>query len=1073
MTNNINRCPSSFGKKAVLAFVFSLLPLAASAQVLTTGPSSQNFGQVAANSGPAASNTLTFAFTGTATPLFSLNYGLDFSIGSTKCSGSGTITCAVTVSFLPHVPGSRQDALLIENGARTVIGTTLLSGLGLGSEAALFPGTITTLAGIGRWAYAGDGGLATSASLRNPQGVAMDSLGNLYIADSMNQVVREVAAATGKISTVAGNGAAGYSGDGGLATAAKLNSPSAVAVDGAGNLYIADQGNNVIRKVNAFTKQISTVAGGGAGRSGPDGLGDGGPATSAILNGPSDIAVDGSGSLYIADSFNGLIRKVNAQTGIITVIAGGGAGAGSDGIGDGGPATAARLNVPGGVTLDAAGNVFVADTNNSMVRRVDATTGVITAIAGTGRSGYSGDAGKAVNAQLGSPSNVRTDAAGNLYIADQGFSVVRMVNGATGVITTIAGTGTSRYAGDGALATSANLASPSGLALDASGNLYIADFANNAVRKVMVNGLAIASPTTLVGQSSSVQPLSLVNLGNQPLTLSTISVSANFLQEPYGTFDCATGSVLAAAGTCTIGIEFLPSKAGALTGILMVKSNSSSSSTATINAALSGTGASGAVPQIAFNSSTLAFGNQTVGSSSAAQTITISNTGAAPLNISSFQVTGANTTDFNMSSKCPYVIAAGSNCSLSVVFAPSAVGARMASLIVIDNAGTSNQIVSMTGTGTGTPQIALSPASLKFGSASIGGSGATKSITLSNTGSGPLTISTIALSGTNSADFKQSTTCGATVAAGATCTFSLTFSPGVQGVRTAALTLTTNVAGSASTVSLSGTGLAKGSPAVWRSSSGAWYIQGSTGVRTAQWGQAGDVPVPADYDGDGKIDFAVFRPSSGAWYIIPTTTGQPMLRQWGASGDIPVPADYDGDGKADVAVWRPSEGNWYVILSGNSAPYAKQWGAKGDIPVAGDYDGDGKADIAIWRPSEGTWYILPSGNTAPYAKQLGANGDVPVPGDYDGDGKTDLAVWRPSNGNWSIVPSSTSAPYTVGWGANGDVPVAGDFDGDGKMDCVVWRPSSGLWYVINSGSGSTSAIPFGVSTDTPLKVSPR
>ncbi len=256
----------------------------------------------------------------------------------------------------------------------------------------------------------------------------------------------------------------------------------------AGNLYIADQGNNVIRKVNAATQQITTVAGGGAAASGPDGLGDGGPATNALLNGPTDIAVDGAGNLYIADSYDGAIRMVNAVTGVISIVAGNGNSAGLDGLGDGGPATSARLNNPTGIGLDAQGNLFIADTNDCLVRRVDATTGVITVVAGNGKLGYTGDLGAATNASLGSPSAVRIDAAGNIYIADQGKNVVRQVNAASGIISTVAGTGASKYSGDGGSSASAGLANPSGLAFDSKGNLFIADFTNNAVRKITLTG---------------------------------------------------------------------------------------------------------------------------------------------------------------------------------------------------------------------------------------------------------------------------------------------------------------------------------------------------------------------------------------------------------------------------------------------------------------------------------------------------------------------------------------------------------------------------------------------------------
>ena len=220
-------------------------------------------------------------------------------------------------------------------------------------------------------------------------------------------------------------------------------------------------------------------------------------------------------------------------------------------------------------------------------------------------------------------------------------------------------------------------------------------------------------------------------------------------------------------------------------------------------------------------------------------------------------------------------------------------------------------------------------------------------------------------------------------------------------------------------------------PAVWRPSDGTWYISSATSAQGAplyqSWGSTGDIPVPGDFDGDGKTDFAVWRPSQGTWYVIPSgNPGSPIIQQWGMPGDIPVAADFDGDGKTDFAVWRPSQGTWYVIPSSNpSSPIVRQWGLSGDVPVAADFDGDGKADIGVWRPSNGTWYVIPSSNAgSPIIQQWGLAGDVPVAADFDGDGKTDFAVWRPSEGNWYVIPSSNpGSPVLQEWGLTGDVPL--------------------------------------------------
>jgi sugar lactone lactonase YvrE len=352
-------------------------------------------------------------------------------------------------------------------------------------------GTITTVAGNGFYRYSGDSGPATSASLNQPTGVAVDSFGNLYIADWFNNRIRKVSGGT--ITTVAGNGRCCFSGDGGSPTSASLNQPQGTAADSAGNLYIADYGNSRVRKVSGGT--ITTVAGGGKGP-----LGDGGPATSATLGSPVGVAVDSAGNLYIADSWSNRIRKVSAGT--ITTVAGNGIGGFS---GDGGPATSASLDGPYGAAVDAAGNVYIADWQNNRIRKVSG--GTITTVAGNGNQGFSGDGGPATSASLNQPQGVAVDSVGNLYIADSGNERIRKVSG--GTITTVAGSGSYGFSGDGGPATSASLAERSnshwGVAVDSAGNLYIADTYNNRIREVLAAKPAVlVSPANLTfsGQST-------------------------------------------------------------------------------------------------------------------------------------------------------------------------------------------------------------------------------------------------------------------------------------------------------------------------------------------------------------------------------------------------------------------------------------------------------------------------------------------------------------------------------------------------------------------------------------------
>lgn len=455
---------------------------------------------------------------------------------------------------------------------------------------------ITTYAGslLGSGGYSGDNGPATSAGLNYPEAIALDRSGNLYIADEYNYAIRKVNASTKVITTVAGSGTSGFSGDGGAATAAKIGFATGVIVDYSGNIYISDKGNQRIRKVTAATNVISTVAGTGiAGYSG-----DGATASAAQVSSPATLQADATGNVYICDANNNRVRKITVATNIITTIIGDGSNgftgapdvlkaqllpiaitgdangnfyvadggyydvralnsAGSSYIyagspspdanyaskgyaGNGGMASSALFNAPVGVALDASNNLYIADVNNNVVRKIAYSTKIITAFAGSNIAGYSGDGGAATSAKLNNPSGLAVDASGNVYIADALNNVIRKVTAATQVITTVAGNGTAGSAGDGAAATAANLSKPQGVAVDASGNIFILDRGNNKIRMVTASTLKIS---TILSNGHVLSGVAVDGTGNVFVSDSTASTIIKLTAPAY------TASVVAGNGT--------------------------------------------------------------------------------------------------------------------------------------------------------------------------------------------------------------------------------------------------------------------------------------------------------------------------------------------------------------------------------------------------------------------------------------------------------------------------------------------------------------------------------------------
>ena len=347
---------------------------------------------------------------------------------------------------------------------------------------------ITTIVGNGTYGYSGDGGQATNAQLWDPAGIIVDTLGNIFIAEQSNNRIRKIDF-TGIISTIAGSGTSpnnyGYSGDGGAATLAKLDEPTGIIFDKQGNLYIGDQYNYCVRKIST-NGIISTIAGTGV----QGNSGDGGQATAAQLANTGGLIFDKLGNLYIGEG-NGSYKVRRVDTGgIITTFAGIGIQGNN---GDGGAATLAELNVPDWFSIDRLGNFYICDEINNNIRKIN-TAGIITTIAGGGSS--LGDGGQATAASFATPEMITMDTSGNLYVADYLNNRIRKIDTA-GIITTVVGNGTASYSGDGGLASAAGLNGPFGITFDKQGNLYITDRGNSVVRKV--SGLSNTNGITQLG----------------------------------------------------------------------------------------------------------------------------------------------------------------------------------------------------------------------------------------------------------------------------------------------------------------------------------------------------------------------------------------------------------------------------------------------------------------------------------------------------------------------------------------------------------------------------------------------
>lgn len=584
-------CPSALG----LPLLFVFLAASAYAQAnfglepVGTASASQNVNVTASAAGNVATvEVLTMGV-----------QGLDFAAtgGGAACVGANLnigSSCVQSVTFTPSAPGLRLGAVVLLDGNGNILARALIFGTGQGGLGVLVdPVNVIPVvdAGNNYFGPVGDLGPALTAGLYLPSGVTLDGAGNMYVADNLQNRIRMVCggiaatisgttcspAQANIIYTIAGNVAPTYLGDGQPAVNATLSSPSGVTIDGAGNLYIADSGNNAIRVIWAATGIITTIAGTGPGSVG--GGGDGGPAIKAALYQPSGVTLDPLGDIFIADTLNLRIRMICAQApgtvlygtacpaaGDITTVAGTGIGGYN---GDGIPATAADLNMPYAVAFDAAGNMYIPDQENNRIRMVN-TSGTITTFAGTGVRGYSGDGQSAKNAEFKEPSGVAVDAAGNVYIADTQNSAIRKVSStvssAPGIISTLTADGVGEYVFPGQPLTAppsqVSIDGPIGLYLDGKGNLYFADSLDNCIREIQGNAAVLDFTATPVrqGEVSAPQSQTVENDGNQAWAPTSIMPDPNATVNAALT-TCSVGTPLAVDAQCVVSAEFSPSLA--------------------------------------------------------------------------------------------------------------------------------------------------------------------------------------------------------------------------------------------------------------------------------------------------------------------------------------------------------------------------------------------------------------------------------------------------------------------------------------------------------------------------------
>jgi trimeric autotransporter adhesin len=1031
-----------------------------------------------------------------------------------SCYGVTTLAanaqCTISVDFYPPGPGYFAAVLSVSDNAAGSPQTSILTGEGTEPALQFAPGQLDFVAGTPGKEGATGSGPASAALIGGGYGIALDSTGLLYFSDYDNNTVWQIDD-NGNINVFAGTpvlapGHGSYSGDGGGAASATLDAPEQIAFDPSGNLYIADRFNNLIRVVDS-AGNINTFAGSyGNGFGGY--AGDGGPANEATLSDPQGVTSDPQGNIYIADTGNFVIRKVDL-TGKITLYAGTPGTSGYSG--DKGPATSATLGQCYQLATDANGNLYIADFSNGVVRKVD-SGGTITTYAGGGTAQVTAtpQSATAVNLNNG-PVGLATDPGGNLYVLGLGET------NEPGVFVVNAGQQIYQIVGGGATFLSGNAANAeftdlNAIAVDASGDLFVDDAFQNVVSEVGPNG-ELVFPNTPVNTASAPLSVLITNTGNAPLSFANqnedgvrgkqvrtargAKVSA---QRPrgdvvdfgsYGSiagpFEIASGGTcnfddgIAAGASCTMNVTFNPTATGAATGSIFLYTSSGTGGSNSNEILLSGTGTAGTTTTTAtLSPNPLAFGGQEIGTISPAGVVTLSNTGSAGLTGITPTLTGTNASAYAMltsgTNVCGATLAAGATCNIYVTFTPSATGSLPATLSVADSASGSPQTVSLTGTG------------VQFQS-NVGVATSAQAVSVYFATGGTLKTIQVLTQGIANLDFTVASggTCatGTAYTAGESCTVDVVFTPQAPGARNGSILLSDASSNVLGTAYLPGIGYGPeiafypGVQSTLPSYSKNGYsaplgvsVDAALNVYVADTLNNQIIRIPQSASGFGtpiKLPaIGLNQPSSvaidgnGNVFIADTKNFQVVELPWNGTSygtqvvlDASALPDPDGiavDGNGNVyfadgldqkLVEVPWTGAGYgapvtiAQATGLHSPHGVAIDATGDVFIA-DSDNSRVVELPWTSSGFGTEVVLATGLFYPEAVAVDGGGDV-----YIGNSNAASVIELPWNG--STFGTQIVLPFTglsnsdgVAVDANGNIYVA---DG-GKSDAVMLNVSN-------------------------------